>query len=199
MLTDIDQSAVIRGLRSGDRHAWTMLYDTYSVAVWRFVARLIGGDAAAVADVVQEVFLAAAGSAAKFDAERGTLYSWLMGIAQHQVAAHWRQASRAARLKQLAISEVGPLRQWLDSEQPLDDLLLRRELADLVRGVLAELSPDYAALLTAKYLDDRTVEEMSDELGGSSDAIKSKLARARREFRNRFEQLMREPSPTTRQ
>ncbi len=176
-----------------------MLYDTYSVAVWRFVARLIGGDAAAVADVVQEVFLAAAGSAANFDAERGTLYSWLMGIAQHQVAAHWRQASRAARLKQLVISEVGPLRQWLDSEQPLDDLLLRRELADLVRGVLAELSPDYAALLTAKYLDDRTVEEMSDELGGSSDAIKSKLARARREFRTRFEQLMREPSPTTRQ
>ena len=197
MLSEPDQLAVIRGLRSGDRHAWTTLYDQYSVAVWRFVARLIGQDATAVGDVVQEVFLAAAKGAAQFDHERGTLGSWLFGIAQHQVAAYWRQVSRAARLQKLAQAEAGELRRWLDSEQPLDDLILRRELGDLVRAALAELSPDYAALLTAKYLDERSLVDLACEFGGTSEAVKSKLARARREFRVRFEQLVREPSPTT--
>ena len=61
-----------------------------------------------------------------------------------------------------------------------------RELADLIRGVLSELSTEFAALLTAKYLDDRSLEEMSQQFGSSVDAIKSKLARARREFRLKF-------------
>jgi RNA polymerase sigma-70 factor (ECF subfamily) len=70
------------------------------------------------------------------------------------------------------------------------------DLADFVRAVLAELSADYAALLTAKYLDDRTLADLAGEFGGSVEATKSKLARARREFRAKFEFLSKEPSPS---
>ena len=41
-----DQLAVIRGLREGSRDAWARLYDNYSVDIWRYVARLLGPDAA---------------------------------------------------------------------------------------------------------------------------------------------------------
>ena len=66
--------------------------------------------------------------------------------------------------------------------------------AELVRATLADLPADYAALLTEKYLDDRELAELSVRTGTSVEAVKSKLARARREFRAKFERLTREPT-----
>jgi RNA polymerase sigma-70 factor (ECF subfamily) len=192
LLSDQDQLAVIRGLREGNRDAWTTLYESYSADVWRYVARLVGPDGAAVADVVQEAFLAAARSAGRFDPERGSLWGWLAGIAHHQVAAHWRAASKAARLKTLAEQGAAEVRQWLDATAaPLDEAWERTELADLVRGVLAELSPEHAALLTAKYVDDGSLEDLARQFSTTVEAAKSKLARARQEFRKKFEHFTR--------
>ncbi len=191
-----DPIDVIRGLHAGTREAWTTLYDRYSGEVWRYVARLLGPQANNIADVVQETFLGAARSARGFDANKGTLGGWLIGIAHHQVTLHWRQFQRVERLRKLAEEGAAEIRHWLDSEEPLTDAWDRRELADLVRAVLSETSPDYAALLTAKYLDERSLEEIAQENGATMDGVKSKLARARKEFRTKFEHLTREPTPS---
>jgi RNA polymerase sigma-70 factor (ECF subfamily) len=182
-----DQLAVIRGLREGSRDAWATLYDNYSVDIWRYVARLLGADAAAVGDVVQESFLDAARSARNFDPSRGTLWSWLVGIAHHRVSAHWRQASRHARWRHLAESGKLDVRHLFDGQSETQAALELHETAMVVRGVLAQLSADYAAMLTAKYLDNHSLSEMSAQFGSSVDAVKSKLARARQEFRAKFE------------
>ncbi len=196
MLDESDQLAVVRGLRDGSREAWTRLYDGYSVDLWRYVARLLGADGAAVADVVQEAFMAAARSARQFDPSRGTLWAWLTGIAHHRVAIYWRQAERAGRIRKLADVRATEIRRLLDDTEPADESWERRELAELVRGVLAELPADYAGLLTAKYLDERSLAEVAEQFGGSTEAVKSKLARARREFRAKFERSTREPTQT---
>jgi RNA polymerase sigma-70 factor (ECF subfamily) len=194
VLDEPDQQAVICGLRLGDRDAWSALYDGYSADIWRYVARLVGPETAAVADIVQETFLAAARSARQFDPQRGTLWAWLSGIAHHQSALYWRQINKVQRLKELVEARADELRRWLETSESADEPWARLELAAAVRGVLAELPADYSALLTAKYLDERTLDELSRESGGTVDAIKSKLARARREFRARMEVLVREPT-----
>lgn len=189
MLDESDQQAVVRGLQDGRRDAWTALYDGYSVDLWRYVARLIGESAVDVADVVQETFLAAARSARHFDAERGSLWSWLTGIAHHQTSTCWKQINKTAKLGDLAASGAGQLRRAIASEIVELESWERSELREIVRATLASLSPDYAAILTAKYLDDQSLEEITSQIGGSVVATKSKLARARREFRTRFERL----------
>jgi RNA polymerase sigma factor (sigma-70 family) len=101
-----------------------------------------------------------------------------------------------AVVRRLAESEGTALRQWLetDSTESADGLAERVELNELVRAVLAEMPPDYAGLLVGKYIDERTLEQLAEQFGGSVEAVKSKLARARREFRATFERLTREPS-----
>jgi len=185
LLDEHDQSSVICGLQAGDRNAWTALYKGYSADVWRYVAQLIGPDTADVADVVQETFLAAAASARKFDISQGSLWGWLAGIAHHRVSRYWRQINKVARLQALAEAHAGELHRWLDESQTESISTDQRELAELVRGILAELPADYAALLSAKYLDELSFDEMSRQWGQSVDALKSKLARARREFRRK--------------
>jgi RNA polymerase sigma-70 factor, ECF subfamily len=189
LLDEPAQHAVIRGLQIGDRDAWAKLYDSYSLDVWRFVARLLGTDTTTVADVVQETFLEAAGAAKRFDPSRGTLWQWLTGIAHHRVTAHWRQANRLARLRKLAESQAIDASRWLYDGQQASQPAEQRELAELVRGALAELSPDYAAILVAKYLDERSLSEISAQWGSTVEAIKSKLARARAEFRSTCQRL----------
>ena len=183
LLDEHDQSSVICGLQSGNREAWAALYDRYSADVWRYVARMIGPDAAHVADVVQETFLAAARSARTFDATRGSLWCWLTGIAHHHVSLYWKQINRTARLQQLAEARAGELHQWLDGVMLDGPLMEQGELAEIVRGILSELPADYAALLVAKYIDDASLDDLSREWGQTIEALKSKLARARREFR----------------
>lgn len=199
MLDEQNQLAVIRGLREGSRDAWTALFDAYSEDVWRYVGRLIGGQSSDVADVVQETFLAAARGARQFDANRGSLWSWLAGIAHHQAAMQRRRSGKSERLRTLAETGAINLRTWWDRAEAVDEIWERQELVELVRGLLAELSADYAALLTAKYLDEQSLDVLAIRFGSSVEAIKSKLARARREFRDKFESLTRGPTPAVRE
>jgi RNA polymerase sigma factor (sigma-70 family) len=188
LLDEPDQFAVIRGLQNGCRDAWARLYDGYSVDVWRYVARLLAPDAASVADVVQETFIEAARSARKFDSARGTLWSWLAGIAHHRASAHWRRVRSIKALHDRVKNDLGNRSDATTDSLASSHRLQQSELAETVRATLAELPGEYSALLLAKYSDNRELADLSREWSSSIEAIKSKLARARREFRARFGQ-----------
>jgi RNA polymerase sigma-70 factor (ECF subfamily) len=187
-MDDASDQAIARGLRDGKADAWGALYDAYAEPVWRSVARLMPPNSADVADVVQETFLAAARSARTFDPARGTLWVWLWGIARRGVALHYRKQEQRERVRQAraaAAAADGACLAWLDGQAP-PDLAAAAELAVLVRVTLAELPSEYEMLLTAKYLDGNTIEEMARQSGCSLAAVHSKLARARRAFREAF-------------
>jgi RNA polymerase sigma-70 factor (ECF subfamily) len=158
--------------------------------VWQTVARLLGPGSADVADVVQETFLAAARSAGGYDAARGSLGLWLGGIARNHVAVHYRRQERQDRVRRAAqqLHEGGPsVARWLENHEPgPPEMLQQAELAVLVRAVLNELPAEYAGLLQAKYLDGETAEQLAAQRRLSPDAVRSKIARARRAFRQAF-------------
>lgn len=190
---------IASGLRDGDPQAWTKLYDAYSLRVWRYVARSIGADTAGVADIVQETLLAAATSARQYNATKGTLWQWLTGIAHHRTARYWREHSRRQQVLQKLHDQIshanttsGDRQKWPAAAAAPEGPLQQQELADLVRVVLSQLPADYTELLTAKYVDDWSVKEIEQHTGSSGDAIRSKLLRARKEFRTIYERLTRE-------
>jgi len=192
------QGEIARGLRRGDRDAWHALYDAYCRRVWLSVSRQMGPAATDVADVVQETFLAAARSARSYDPARGSLWMWLSGIARQHVAQHYRKQKRQDRLRAAAVDGVSDpaaarrlqLQQWLDDGRNAADdvaeLLAGTEVAAMVRATLTDLPADYEILLRAKYFDEATVDQIAAEQACSSTAVRSKLARARRAFREAF-------------
>lgn len=66
------------------------------------------------------------------------------------------------------------------------ELLESKELAMLVRQCLAQLQPEYQALLIAKYVDDMPADQMANMFNRSRVAVRSKLARAKRAFSRLF-------------
>ena len=190
---DQQDPALARGLKAGDVEAWHKLYDNYSKQVWRSVARLMGANSSDVADVVQETFLAAAHSARTYDAEKGSLWLWLCGIARKQVALHYRKGQRYDRIKNAChrLAEVNFQGfRAAENREPLPASAMEHaEIATLVRTVLTELPEDYETLLTAKYLDGFSMDQIAAHSNCTSTAVSSKLARARKAFRQAFENI----------
>lgn len=190
-----DERELTAALGDGNPDAWRRLYDANAQPVWRVVARLMGPTSADVADVVQETFLAAARSAKTYDPERGSVWLWLCGIARRQVALHYRKQSRHTQVQDAcdrlkAGGENGEVARWIEDRQaPPADILASAELATLVRAALTTLSEDHGSLLAARYLEDVSVEQIADAEHCSSTAIRSRLARARQAFREKFARL----------
>ena len=75
----------------------------------------------------------------------------------------------------------------MPSQRTPEDELLQGELVSGVRNLLAEMKADDVTILLAKYLDRDTLQALADRFGVSLEAMRSRLARARREFRSRYE------------
>lgn len=177
-LTDQD---IVLGLVNGKQAAWTALCDRYGVRLWKFIARLVGADEAVVADVYQETMLAVAEAGRRLDASETRLWPWLAAIGHNQTALHWRRTYRTPATGSDLSSTAG-------DDDPVKTLQ-RRESAARIRELLVEMPADYVALLTAKYVDELSIEEIVQLLGGTFEGVRSKLARARRDFRQRYERF----------
>jgi RNA polymerase sigma-70 factor (ECF subfamily) len=185
------------GLRRGDCRAWRQLYEVYAEPVWKNISRLVGSDSAAIADIVQETFLAAARSARNFRTERGSLWVWLWTIARRQIALHYRKQKKNIELshaQQWWAALDGTKFDWIDDRADMPpDILQSKELAALVRCSLYKLPGDYQTLLLAKYVDNHPVELIAGRLNCSESAVRSKLARARKAFRKIFKKVANYP------
>ena len=189
-MDDCRDDEIARGLRDRKVGAWTALYEANFDRIWHLTARLMGANTTAVADVVQETFLAAARSADAYDPARGPLWLWLAGIVRNQVGAYrrarWRD-NRVAKDGDLAPQVAERLAQWLENRHaPPPEALATAEIVATVRTVLAELNDDYQALLTARYCDGVNVEQLAQWGRCTPTAVRSKLARAREAFVEKF-------------
>ncbi len=147
------------------------LYDRALPQVYGYLISRCG-DRPVAEDLTSETFLAAAGR------QDGPLtVGWLIGIARHKLADHWRWRARQERLLQ---STDGT---WSGSDDPWDVELDRLRSHD----VLARLAPQHRAALTLRYLDGLSVPETATVLDRGVGATEALLVRARREFRTVYE------------
>jgi RNA polymerase sigma-70 factor, ECF subfamily len=179
---------IAEGLRAGERAAWLELYDTYAQRVWSNTARLMS-DQASVADIVQETFIAAARSARGYDVRRGPLWVWLWTIARRQIALHYRRQKPTVSLD-AALQWWGSLNgeqaEMVSQMEAPPAMLESKELAALVRSCLERLPAEYEVVLLAMYVDELPVKEISEQLLCSTEAVRSKIARAKKAFRDQF-------------
>jgi len=178
---------IVDGLRAGSSDAWAALYEAYYDRVRQLARRMIGPDRAAVADVVQDTFLSAAGSAGTYDPSRGPLWLWLAGVVRNRVGLYFRSRHRHDRDRQGGDAQAADTEPWADRlgrdcDRPEAEAI-SAESVDLVRATLAGLPDEYQAMLIARYLEDTPVDDLARHGGISVEAMRSRLARARQAFR----------------
>lgn len=188
---------IVADLKDGSHRAWAQLYEAYSERLAREVARLMGGSPADIADVLQETWAAAAKSVRRVDLRRGSVWSWLLLIARDQVALHWRKhSSSLARARKWWASLNGASEEWISgSIATPPEVLASKETAVLVRTALQELPAEYQALLTRRYLDGESAEQIACQTDSTGEAVRAKLMRARKAFQQIYMNVARGALP----
>jgi RNA polymerase sigma factor (sigma-70 family) len=162
-------------LSCGESGALGVLYDRYHERLRRFLARATA-DAEDVDDLVHATFLAAAGSAARYDG-RACARPWLIGIAVQHLRRR-RQARGRFFAALNALARVG--------RGAVDPRATMAARGDLERALALLTEPKRIAVLMAE------VEEMScPEIAAALDipvgTVWTRLHAARRELRRALE------------
>ena len=184
--------ADLRAAASGDREALGRLYDTHVDGLYAFVFYRAGRDASLAEDIVQETFAAAFARVGEYDADRGSIGSWLTTLSRNVTRDHLRTHRRADQVAERWDRIDASLAQIYDAlaRSPMPgDVMARTETRDLVSMTIAHLPETYRTALAGKYVDGKSLEVLATELGLSVDAAKSLLARARRAFKETFSTL----------
>jgi RNA polymerase sigma-70 factor, ECF subfamily len=126
-------------------------------------------------DLTAETFLAAVTALRRPGAPAPSV-PWLIGVARHKLADHWRRLEREERgLRLLDGTENSAVDPWA-------------ETIDAIRAhtVLDGLGPHHRAALTLRYLDGLPVPEVAGCLGRTVHATEALLVRARAAFRRSY-------------
>jgi RNA polymerase sigma-70 factor (ECF subfamily) len=184
--------ADLRAARAGDKEAIARFYDAHVDGLYTFVYYRVGRDTALTEDVVQETFAIALSRRAEYDPARGAIATWLTVLSRNAIRDHLRAHHRSDELGAAWERIDATLAQTFAAmaERPLPgEVLERAETRDLVHMAVANLPGQYRTALTRKYVDGESLETLAGELGISTEAAKSLLARARRAFRDTFAAL----------
>jgi RNA polymerase sigma-70 factor, ECF subfamily len=145
-------------------------FEEHKTAVFRFAWRMTNSPEIAE-DIAQDVFLALWREPSRFDATRGRMRSFLLGIARNLALKHLRRH--------------GDQRNGFDGEhfaaQPLD--IEGRELADMVGDAVQALPPLQREVLILAQYEGLSLEEIAGSVEADVGTVKSRLHRARENLR----------------
>jgi len=160
----------------GEPGCFALLFDRHAPAIYRYIARRLGPDAAD--DLSSEVFLIAFQRRDRYDRARPDARPWLYGIATNLISRRSRDEVRF--LRAIARMSISP------AAEPVADQVTQRVDAQALSGQLAaaltRLPGPYrdTLLLVASGLSH---EEVAQALGIPAGTVASRLARARSKLR----------------
>ena len=148
--------------------------------VYRFIARRVG--TALAEDLAAEAFATAYRRRASYEPARGSLRSWLYGIAANVVRGHWREEQQLLELDARLAPGGRPASGGVFADAA-DERVVAASLAPRIAGALAALNPEQREVLLLHAWAGLGHEEIAAALGIAPGTARSRLSRARAALR----------------
>lgn len=177
-----DDSTLVEGLKSGSRSAFRALYDRHGAELYT-LAHTISGDAAVAEDVTQQTFIRIFEGIHSFDG-RSSLKTWITRIAINATKDQMRSAWWRRRLR---LEDHPHLRVEEDDTGESD-------MACIIEDAVSRLSPKLSIVLTLKYIQGMSYEEIASTLSLSAGTVASRMNRAHRQLASMLVHLRKERS-----
>ncbi len=151
--------------------AFEVFYDRHGGVAYSLAYRIVG-ERGAAEDVTQEAFISIWRSGARYDAARGSVRTWMLGIVRNRAIDALRSKSGKAPKLDFdddSILEHRPAEELTDSEA------LRRETAEEVRGALDELPGEQSKVIQLAYFGGFSHSEIAGMLGVPLGTVKGRM------------------------
>ena len=162
---------------AGDEQALRAAYDRWGGLVHAFCVRSLASRADAE-EATSQVFVNAWRGRTGFDASKGSLAAWLLGIARRVVADICTAAARERALRE-ALEQARP-----EQEVPSPDQLVDRLL---VADAMAQLRPEQRRAVGLAFYDGLTHSQVASTMGLPLGTTKTHIRRGLAVLRRRLE------------
>jgi RNA polymerase sigma-70 factor (ECF subfamily) len=175
--------------RAGDRQALEALLERYQAQIYGFGMKMCGNSEDAK-DVLQETLLTMARDIRNF---RGasSLSTWLYTIARSAcIKMHRRSKFAPHEASSVEIGAASEADGLADPARSVDEVLAGKQVERALGQAIGELEPMYREVLMLRDVEGLTAPEVAEVLGVTTQAVKSRLHRARLSVRERIEPLL---------
>jgi RNA polymerase sigma factor (sigma-70 family) len=161
----------------GDGEAFNALYRKYQTRLTRFLANLVR-QPQIIEEVLDDTLMVVWERASDFKGE-SKLSTWIFAIA-------YRKAMKALRRYDAPIEDHDAENRASHEASP-EDAFGQTRLHGLLRGAMAELSPDHRGVVELTYFQDLSYREIAEIMDCPVDTVKTRMFYARRQLKRCLE------------
>ncbi len=179
LVVDEREQLPVAQARAGDPAAWDALFRRYQLPIYVYVFELVHEEQASL-DIVQETFIQAVRHIDSLRQEE-KFGSWLFGIAHQKCIQRWRKQSR----EQEALEELETATP--DFGEGPDEIVIRQENEEEFMRLLNQLPVPQRSVLLLHFVEEFTLEEISEITGAAAGTVKSRIHYAKKSLRKLME------------
>ncbi len=157
-------------VQQGDPNAFELIYDRHGSAAFSLAYRMVGNRAVAE-DVSQEAFLSIWRSRLRYEPERGSVRSWVLGIVHHRGI----DALRRNQVHDKRRTSAEGLEERQEAPERTDVEVARREEARTVRAALGGLPEQQVKVIELAYFGGFTHTQIAEMLQMPIGTVKGRM------------------------
>src|SRR4051812_11378332 len=157
-------------VRRGDTLAFEVVYERHATAAFSLAYRMTGTRNVAE-DVVQEAFLSLWRSGARYDRDRGSVRTWVLGIVHNRAIDALRRSMVHDRRR---ANDAG-IEERFESGERTDVGVARRDEAREVRTALRSLPAEQSHVIELAYFGGFSHSEIADMLHTPIGTVKGRM------------------------
>jgi RNA polymerase sigma-70 factor (ECF subfamily) len=171
----LDDAALLDAMRRGDERAVGTLYDRHSPMVMGLALSIVR-DRTDAETVVLDTFTQAWRDAARWDAARGSVASWLLMLARSRALDLLRSSGRRARLAPVSVDDAPPAA-LVAEDAPSDPArgVEASERQTQVAAALGELPEAQRHAIELAFFEGLSHSEIAERLGEPLGTVKTRI------------------------
>ncbi len=176
------QQDLIQRFQLGQEDAYVQIIEKYNSQVYALANRLLGWPCQ-VEDIVQDVFLAVLINQRKFKAN-SSIRTWLFTITVNKC--------RSWKYRRLLWRKFSANHSYQNKAPSTSEHFEQQEKIEQIRNAVQKLPFKYRQVVVLRYLNELDTAEITEILGISNSALKTRLSRARTLLKDRLQDIAEE-------
>src|SRR3954454_152653 len=157
-------------VQHGDPRAFELLYDRHGGAAFSLAYRMVG-DRVTAEDISQEAFLSIWRSRLRYQAERGSVRTWVLGVVHHRTI----DALRRNLVRDRRRASAEGIEERHEAPERTDVEVARREEARQVRSAIDALPEDQSQVIELAYFGGFTHSQIAEMLEMPIGTVKGRM------------------------
>jgi RNA polymerase sigma-70 factor, ECF subfamily len=180
-LSSLADEDLMQLVRRADPDAFAVVYERHSGSAYALAYRMTGTRGAAE-DVTQEAFISVWRSGARFDRNRGSVRTWVLGIVHHRAI----DALRRGKVRDRPRVDDENAAEKLEAPENTELEVARRDEAATVRRAMEVLPSEQVQVIELAYFGGFTHTEIAEMLDTPVGTVKGRMRLGLKKLRDQL-------------